>query len=59
MKPRKSKMVRIILVLILGVLCLTACVSVAISSDKSEAESEIDGAEIDREINIDLGESDK
>ena len=44
--------------LILGVLCLTACVSIAISNDGSDATSEIDGPAKDIEPSINIGDND-
>ena len=42
--------------LILGVLSLVACVSIAISNNGADTESEINGKEIEKESNIYLGE---
>ena len=44
--------------LILGVLCLTACVSIAISNDGADAISEIDGPAKDKEPSINIGDND-
>ena len=44
--------------LILGVLCLTACVSIAISNDGADATSKIDGPEKDQDPDINIGDND-
>jgi len=44
--------------LILGVLCLTACVSIAISNDGADAISEIDGPAKDKDPSINIGDND-
>ena len=44
--------------LILGVLCLTACVSIAISNDRADATSEINGPVKDENPSINIGDND-
>jgi len=44
--------------LILGVLCLTACVSIAISNNGAGADSNIDGPEKNKAPDINIGDND-
>jgi len=44
--------------LILGVLCLVACVSIAISNNGAGADSNIDGPEESKDLDINIGDND-
>jgi len=44
--------------ILLGVICFTACVSIAISNNGAGADSNIDGPEENKDLDINIGDND-
>jgi len=53
-----KKPARVAIYILLGVLCLTACESIAISKDRADATSEINGPVKDEKPSINIGDND-